>query len=122
MTGMAYDGVADVPTANGTVPMLKFSMSTMTLSGGTTLTATSGGQTLVTRNSSLAFSGNVTLYTTKFSGVLVVLGVPTVRVTFTPQNPPPSVLPDMTFDSVTTDQPLTLANSLVAQNLLITSG
>ena len=122
MTGMAYDGVADVPTANGTVLMLKFSMSTMTLAGGTTLTATSAGQTLVIRNSSLAFSGNVTLYTTKFSGVLVVLGVPTVTVTFTPQNPPPSVLPDMTFDSVTTDQPLTLANSLVAQNLLITSG
>lgn len=122
MTGMSYDGVAQVRTSQGTVPMLKFSMSTLTLSGGTTLTAVEDGTTLVTRNSSLAFSGNVVLYTTRFSGILTVAGLPTVRLTFTPTSPPPLVLPTMDFTSVTSDQAVTLANSLVAGSLLITSG
>ena len=122
LSGLRYDGVAKVATSAGPVRMLKFSMTSLTLSGGTVLTADEGGYTLVTRNYSLAFSGNVTLFATKFSGVLNVAGVPTVRLTFTPQSPPPAVLPTMTFTSVTTDQPLTLADSLVARALLITSG
>ncbi len=122
LSGLRYDGIARVATSAGPVRMLKFSMTSLTLSGGTVLTAYEGGYTLITRNYSLAFSGNVTLFATKFSGVLNVAGVPTVRLTFTPQSPPPAVLPTMTFTSVTTDQPLTLADSLVARALLITSG
>jgi len=109
MTGLSYDGVADVQTATGTVRMLMFSMSSMTLSGGTMLTVNEGGHALVTNNVSLDFSGNVVLYTTRISGRL--LGA---TVTFTPQDPPPLVLPTMTFTNVVTDQPLTLADSLQA--------
>ncbi len=117
MTGLSYDGVADVPTAAGTVQMLKFSMTSMTLSGGTVLTVNQGGHTLVTSNSSLDFSGNVVLYTTQLSGQLAG-----VTVTFTPQSPPPQVLPTMTFTNVLTDQPLTMAGSLQAHGLLVTAG
>ena len=109
MIGLSYDGVADVQTATGTVPMLMFSMNSMTLSGGTVLTVSENGHTVVTNDSSLDFSGNVVLYVTRISGQL--LGV---TVTFTPQNPPPAVLPTMTFTNVVTDQPLTLADSFQA--------
>ncbi|HCU92989.1 MAG TPA: hypothetical protein DHU96_09730 [Actinobacteria bacterium] len=113
MTGLSYDGVANVATASGTVQMLKFSMTSMTLSGGTVLTVSEGGHTLLTQDSSLDLSGNVVLYTTEFSAQL--LGVP---VTFTPQNPPTAILPDMTFTNVVTDQPFTMADTFQATALV----
>ena len=81
MTRLSYDGVADVQTATGTMPMLRFSMSSMTLSGGTVLTVSENGHPSVTNDSSLEFRGNVVLYTTRISGRL--LGA---TVTFTPQD------------------------------------
>jgi hypothetical protein len=114
MTGLSYDGVADVQTATGTVPMLVFSMSSMTLSGGTVLTVSENGHAYVTNDSSLDFRGNVVLYTTRISGRL--LGA---TVTFTPQAPPPLVLPTMTFTDIVTDQPLTQADSFQAAGLLL---
>jgi len=116
MTGLSYDGVADVQTATGTVRMLMFSMRSMILSGGTVLTVNEHGHALVTNNSSLDFSGNVVLYTTRISGRL--LGA---TVTFTPQDPPPLVLPTMTFTNVVTDQPLTLADSFQAVGLQVSA-
>ena len=71
MTGLSYDGVADVQTATGTVPMLRFSMSSMTLSGGTVLTVTENGHPYVINDSALEFRGNVVLYTTRISGRLL---------------------------------------------------
>jgi len=115
LTGLSFDGVAKVATANGTVRMLKFSMSSLTLSGGTVLTVVQTGHSFFARDSSLAFSGNVVLYTTKFSGDLAG-----VRVTFTAKKPPPAVLPDMTFTSMIADQPYTTAGSLQASDLKIT--
>jgi hypothetical protein len=116
MEGLSYDGVANVPAGGGGAqPMLKFSMSSLTLSGGIVLTATAGGHAMVTRNSGVHFTGNVVLYATRLSGDL--LGVP---LTFTPHNPPPLVLPVMTFTHVVTDQPLTTADAAVASGLDIT--
>ncbi len=112
MAGLSYDGVATVPTAGGSQQMLKFSMSSLTLSGGTVLTVTEGTHTSVTRSSSLSFSGNVVLYATRMCGKL--LGIP---LCFTPQSPPPLVLPVMSFTDVSTDQPLTAADSLSAPGL-----
>jgi hypothetical protein len=114
MAGLSFDGVADVPTASGPVAMLKFSMSSLALHGGTDLTVTGGGHQLLAQASSLDFSGNVTLFTTSFSGEL--LGI---RVTFTPQNPPPAVLPDMFFTDVVSAQPYTTADSVDESGLQI---
>jgi hypothetical protein len=116
LTGLSFDGVADVPTASGTQQMLKFSMSGLNLSGDDNLTVTEGGHTLSIRASSLNFTGNVTLLCTKIHGDL--LGVP---LTFTPQSPPPLVLPEMVFTNVTTYQPFTSADSLRIGGLLITT-
>jgi hypothetical protein len=109
--------VADVPTANGAVPMLKFSMSSLDLGGDAQLTVTEDGHQLVAQASAIDFSGDVTLYTTSFSGDL--LGI---RVTFTPQNPPPLVLPDMIFTNVVTQQPYMTAGSVQESGLQISSG
>jgi hypothetical protein len=116
MTGLSYDGVASVPTAAGAVQMLKFSMDSLTLSGGTVLTVAGNGHSVVTSDSSLDFSGNVVFYTTKLAGQL--LGA---AVTFTPQNPPPAVLPTTTFTNLVTDQPLTTADSFQAHDLLVSA-
>jgi hypothetical protein len=116
LTGLSFDGVATVPTAGGPQKMLKFSMSGLNLSGDDDLTVTEGGRTLSIRASSLNFTGNVTLLCTKIHGDL--LGIP---LTFTPQSPPPVVLPEMVFTHVTTYQPFTSADSLQIGGLLITS-
>jgi hypothetical protein len=81
LDGMSYQGTAQGPTARGTVTMMKFTMSSLTLTGGVRATVTENGQTTVTINSSLDFSGGVVLYATKLSGSL--LGVP---ITLTPGN------------------------------------
>jgi hypothetical protein len=117
LTGLSYDGVASVPTADGTQQMLKFTMSGLLLSGDDDLTVTEGGHTLVIRATTLNFTGDVTLLTTKFSGDL--LGIP---LTFTPASPPPLVLPDMVFTHIDTQQPYTSADALAIGGLLITTG
>ncbi len=80
------------------------------------LTINENGRGYVTNDSSLDFRGDVVLYTTRITGRL--LGA---TVTFTPENPPPLVLPTMTFTDVVTDQPLTLADSFQAAGLLISA-
>ena len=59
--------------------MMKFTMSSLTLARAVRATVTQNGQTTVTTNSSLEFSGGVVLYATTLSGRL--LGAP---VTLTP--------------------------------------
>jgi hypothetical protein len=115
LSGLSFDGVASVRTANGQVQMLEFSMSSLYLSGGTELTVTQNGRTVLTRTSTLDLSGNVVLYTTQISGDL--LGVP---VTFTPASPPPAVLPVMRFTNVVTKQPFASADSAQPTDLVIT--
>lgn len=115
MTGLSYDGVAGVPTAAGSQQMLKFSMSSLTLSGGTVLTVSQGSGNVVTSNSSLQFTGNVVLYVTKLCGT--ILGT---QVCYTPQDPPGLLPSAVVLTSLRADQPLTMADSLVASDLGIT--
>ena len=75
LLGASYKGVAQVPTASGrTVPMMEFTMNSLTLDGVPTLTVTQGGVSSVTSGSSMQFTGSVVLYATQLSGDL--LGVP----------------------------------------------
>jgi hypothetical protein len=123
LDGLAYQGTANVPVAGGTQKMMKFTLNSLTLTGNVTATVTEDGQTTVTQNSSLAFSGGVTLYATKLSGSL--LGIP---VTLTPGNVisillhvlnTVTPLVPVTMTNVTTDQPLVFAAALQATNLNI---
>jgi hypothetical protein len=121
MTGLVYDGVADVPTANGTVKMMKFSASTLNLSGDDKLTVRQNGGTMLVQAADLDFSGHVTLYTTELSGDL--FGVPVV---LTPDSPlslilqvvgPVTKKTPLTMTDVVSHQPYTTADSLQVSGL-----
>ena len=125
LDGLAYQGTAKVPVAGGTETMMKFTASSITLSGNVTATITENGQTTVSQSSALAFGGGVTLYATKLSGSL--LGIP---LTLTPHSVVSLLLQvlnsltpaiPVTMTNVTTDQPFVLSGSLQAPNLVITS-
>lgn len=126
LDGLSYQGTAQVPTASGTLTMMKFTMSSLTLTGGVMATVTQNGQTTVTTNSSLDFRGGVVLYATKLSGSL--LGVPltlapgnVVTVLLNLLNSLTPLVP-VTLTNVTTDNFLVASGSLQANDLDITSG
>jgi hypothetical protein len=125
LDGMSYQGTAQVPTASGSLTMMKFTMSSLTLTGDVRATVTQNGQTTVTTNSSLDFGGGVVLCATKLSGSL--LGVP---ITLTPGNVVTVLLNlvnsltplvPVTMTDVTTDDFLVASASLQANDLDITS-
>jgi hypothetical protein len=127
LLGASYQGVAQVPTATPgkTVPMMEFTMNSLTLDGAPTLTVTQGGVSSVTSGSSMQFTGNVVLYATQLSGDL--LGIP---VTITPSSPLATILKllnsvtplvPLKLTSVTTNQPYISSNSLQIPGLQVAS-
>lgn len=126
LLGASYKGVAQVPTASGTtVPMMEFTMNSLTLDGAPTLTVNQGGVSAVTSGSSMQFTGNVVLYATQLSGNL--LGVP---VTLTPSSPLATILQllksvtplvPLKLTNVTTNQPYISSRSLQIPGLQVAS-
>jgi Family of unknown function (DUF6114) len=129
---LAYQGAANVPAAGGaTVRMMKFTATSITLSGDVTASVTqrAGGArsvTTLTTSPALAFSGDVVLYATRLSGCLGPL-----CVTLTPDNAVTVLLRlasgvtgalTLTLTKVTTDQPLVAAGALQAGALKISFG
>jgi hypothetical protein len=90
MTGLAYGGVVDVPTASGPVRALRFTMDTLTIDR-TRLVAP--GLSLRNPRGAATLTGGVELYTTSISGLL--FGV--IPVLFTPRLPPPFIPPSARF-------------------------
>ena len=126
LDGLSYQGTVQVPTASGTLTMMKFTMSSLTLAGDVRATVTQNGQTTVTTNSSLEFNGGVVLYATTLSGRL--LGV---SITLTPGNVITVLLKllnsltplvPVTMTDVTTDNFLVASDHLQANQLAITAG
>jgi hypothetical protein len=126
LLGASYKGVAQVPTASGkAVPMMEFTMNSLTLDGAPTLTVTQGGVSSVTSGSSMQFTGSVVLYATQLSGDL--LGVP---VTLTPSSPLATILQllksvtplvPLKLTNVTTNQPYISSSSLQIPGLQVAS-
>jgi Family of unknown function (DUF6114) len=126
LDGLSYQGTAQVPTASGTLTMMKFTMSSLTLARDVRATVTQNGQTTVTTNSSLEFNGGVVLYATTLSGRL--LGVP---ITLAPGNVITVLLKllnsltplvPVTMTDVTTDNFLVASDHLQANQLAISTG
>ena len=95
--------------------MMKFTLTSATLTGTPTLTIHERGSTAVTTTSVLSFGGHLVLYATKLSGDLFG-----ARVTLTPASPLPVVLRllkpltqhlTVTMTNVVTDRPLATADS-----------
>ena len=121
MDHLTYVGNAKVPlAAGGTVTMMKFTASSLTLSGAAEA-ITEAGHTVTVSSPVMAFDGNVVLYATKLVGTLKVpiAGLPVGPLTFTPSNAGLLYIANavtsnttVTFTSVTTDQALGIADSL----------
>jgi hypothetical protein len=112
VTGLSFDGVAQVPTVSGTLPMLKFTMSTLTLAGGPGLAFGQPGHFVHTRAASLGFTGHITLYTTEITGDLHGLAV-----IFTPRRPPSGLTRVMRLTNVVAEQPCVSADSVAELGL-----
>ncbi|MWK36267.1 hypothetical protein GEV43_20960 [Actinomadura sp. J1-007] len=115
MTGLSYDGVAELSSARGTVRALKFSMSKAVLKDVDQTTRNGGGRTRL-RTGNLTLDGDVVMYTTRMSSKL--LGIP---LTFTPEQPPPLTLPYMVMTDVVSEQPSVRAGGAQISGLDITT-
>ncbi|MEU5877461.1 DUF6114 domain-containing protein [Spirillospora sp. NPDC047279] len=111
MSGLSYDGVAELDSAKGTVRALKFTMSKAVLKD---VDQTSGRTALKTP--SLTLDDGVVMYTTKMSSKL--LGIPLV---FTPEHPPPLTLPFMVMTDVVSERPAVRAGGATIDALGITA-
>ncbi len=114
MTGLSYDGNVDLPTKNGTITVMQFSMDSST-STPFELDVTMSGHTTRTKSSSLTVSGNVKFYATEIKGN--VLGV--LPADYTPDNPPPIVPPVLFFTDVTIGLENVVCDKLTGDNLTI---
>ncbi|HEX6969501.1 MAG TPA: DUF6114 domain-containing protein [Micromonosporaceae bacterium] len=82
MTNLRYDGLVDLPTADGTTRVLQFSMSSAT-TRDFRLRVPGRNETMDIVSDTLTISGNVKFYASRFSGRLPLLG----RIAMTPEQP-----------------------------------
>jgi hypothetical protein len=113
-SGLSFDGIVELPTHTGTIRCLQFSLRSSTSTPFELRVPTQGG-TLSLRSTSLTVSGQVKFYTTEIKGRLFGL----VPVTFTPDSPPPLVVPELFFTDATVQLVFVHAATLTAPALHI---
>ncbi|MCM0673444.1 hypothetical protein NCC78_01720 [Micromonospora phytophila] len=105
MTRFRLEGIVELPTADGTVTALKFSMDQAVTEDFTLGTPGPSGRTTRFATDRLTVSGRVAFYATRFVGRL-----PGVKITVAPDLPLPDGIPIMLPSSVTfTDPAIDLA-------------
>jgi hypothetical protein len=114
MNGFVYKGNVDLPVAGGgTVQMMEFTVSSMSMSNITTLISENG---VTARETDTAFTASgVTLYATQLTGD--IYGVP-VPVTFTPTTVLTQVL-KLTDLATGTVLPITMTNLTADQTVIL---
>ncbi|MDI6105858.1 DUF6114 domain-containing protein [Actinoplanes sp. NEAU-A12] len=112
----SYDGVAEVPTGNGPIRSLKFTMDKVVNKPFSLTIDEPGDATTVIESGELILDGNVEFYSPTFKGKLFGL----IPVTFTPEQPPPLTLPVLWFTDVTLDLAYVRSDVLTAKPLDIT--
>ncbi|MEV4703083.1 DUF6114 domain-containing protein [Actinoplanes sp. NPDC049316] len=113
MYNSTYDGVAELPTAEGTIKALKFSMDKAVNKPFKLTIAERGGATTLIKSNELTTDGNVRFYTPRFEGKLFGL----IPVVFTPDSPPPLTLPVLWFTDVTINLAFVRCDTLTADPL-----
>ncbi|GAA2480853.1 DUF6114 domain-containing protein [Winogradskya humida] len=116
MYDSTYDGVVDVPTAEGTLKALKFSMDKAVTKPFRLTVQEKGGNITLFESGTLTTEGNVRLYATRFEGKL--FGV--IPVIFTPEMPPPLTLPVLWFTDVKLQKAFIHCDTLTADPLVMT--
>ncbi|WP_017610840.1 hypothetical protein [Nocardiopsis xinjiangensis] len=111
MTGASYDGVVECPTGEGPQRYIRLTMDTADLVNGELWFEDSG-----TRMSldlpELSMDGEVILHVTEMN--VSLLGIP---LTFTPDFPPPLLLPIMIVTDVDVREPLTATDTMTIPGL-----
>jgi hypothetical protein len=116
MYGSTYDGTVDLTTATGPLEVLKFSMDSSVTEPFSLTIPEAGGRTTVIKSNKLTTKGNVEFYTPSFAGKL--FGA--FPVTFTPDSPPPLMLPWLYFSDVRITLAFVSCDTLIAAPLSIT--
>jgi hypothetical protein len=116
MYNSTYDGTANVPTANGPLRTLKFSMAKSVTKPFSLTVPEPDGRTTVIRSNALTTQGHVTFYTPSFEGKLFGL----IPVRFTPDSPPPLTLPYLEFTDVRITLTFVRCDTLTADPLDLT--
>jgi hypothetical protein len=114
-SGLSYDGIVDLPTHAGTLRALQFSLRSSTSTPFELQVPVPGAGTLSLRSSKLTVSGQVRFYTTQIKGKLFGL----LPVTFTPESPPPLVVPELFFTDATVQLVFVHCDRLTAPALRI---
>ncbi len=117
MSTLKYVGVVELPRVDGsTVQVLKFTMqSAVQVPFELDVPAERNSLDVITA-SKLTISGDVEFYCTRFAGWLVQVGsTDLIKLTFTPDAPPPLVLDKMTFHDAQISLVYVHANKLVAE-------
>ncbi|WP_196255816.1 DUF6114 domain-containing protein [Micromonospora sp. WMMC415] len=115
MTGLRFDGIVDLPTAQGTLKALKFSMARAVTDDFLLRVPGPAGRTMGFATGQLTVQGNVDFYATRFVGRL--LGI---KITLTPDLPFPDGLPitspiPITFTEPAMDLAFVTSDTLTAK-------
>ncbi|WP_319460433.1 DUF6114 domain-containing protein [Micromonospora sp. RTP1Z1] len=102
MTGLRFDGIVELPTANGTLKALKFSMARAVTDDFKLVADGSAGRNQQYVTDRLTVQGDVAFYSTRFVGRL--LGI---TITLTPDLPFPAGIP------VTSPIPITFTDPVI---------
>jgi hypothetical protein len=113
-SGLSFDGVTELPTRGGTLRALKFSLR-RSVATNFQLRVPVGARIKVLSTPELTVEGDVSFYATRFSGKLFGL----LPLTFTPDSPPPLVLPEMLFTDVDIQLAFVHANRLLSPDLKV---
>ena len=111
MTGASYDGVVECPTGEGPQRYIRLTMDTADLVNGE-LWFEDSGTRMSLELPELSMDGEVVLHVTEMN--VSLLGIP---LTFTPDFPPPLLLPIMIVTDVDVREPLTATDSMTIPGL-----
>ena len=119
MNGLSYDGVTTLRrSAGGPVQVLVFSLDTLDVAGMDQTYPFDGSRAVSIRNATgdAHITGNVKLYVTKMTGSVFGL----VELTFTPESPPPLIVPFLIMTNTTSEVALVQADQVRAASLVST--
>ncbi|GAB3721362.1 DUF6114 domain-containing protein [Nocardiopsis oceani] len=111
MRGARYEGVVECPTTDGPERYIRLTMSSSDLSGGE-LWFEDAGSRMSLQLPTMNMTGDVELHVTRMH--VRILGIP---LTFTPDFPPPLLLPFMIVTDVDVSSPLGSTESMTIPNL-----
>ncbi|RNL85533.1 DUF6114 domain-containing protein [Halostreptopolyspora alba] len=111
MSGAKFEGVVEYPTSEGTERYLKLTMDESEFTGAEQWYERGDSRTTL-QLPDMTFTGDVVIHVTEMD--VRILGIP---LTFTPDFPPPLLLPYMVVTDVEVQQPLAQANEVVIDGL-----